>query len=78
MPENANDIAATLDERLKKKGGAVLTLNWNDFYELCGNERLKEPRKRSIEVAAWTNYGLIVAYGHNVVLVAHDRNFAGS
>ena len=77
MPKHADDIAALLDERLKKKGGEVLTVNWNDFYKLCGNARMKEPRLKSISESAWTNYGLIVAYGRHVVLVAHDRNFAG-
>ena len=78
MPKHADDIAAILNARLQKKGGEVLTINWKDFYELSDMERMKEPRGQWIIDSAWANYGLIVAYGHNVVLVAHDRNFAGA
>jgi hypothetical protein len=76
MPLDVEEIVEELNDRLRRKGEAVMTYSWPDFYKLCDMERFKEPRGERIVERARDQYGLMVAYGRNVVLVAHDRNFA--
>jgi len=81
MPRRIADIVTDLDVMLKDKirlggGEPVLTIPWRDFYSLCRMTRFKPPRDAEIQAESMARFGLIVAYGEKVVLVAHDRNFA--
>jgi len=81
MPISVDEIVDELESRLKDKvrlrdSEPALTILWPEFYELCQMERFKEPRPTQIRERAQDKYGLIVAYGEKIVLVAHDRNFA--
>ena len=81
MPRSVSDIVDELDDMLKNKirlGGTepVLTIQWPDFYALCEVTRFKSQRELEIQKESRAKFGLIVAYGEKVVLVAHDRNFA--
>lgn len=76
MSKTAASIVDELNELLRKGGQPFMTLTWPEFYRLCERERLKQPLQNSIQEQASGRYQLIVAYGHNAVVVCHDRNFA--
>ena len=81
MPRQVSDIVTELDWLLKEKirfegGDPVVTIPWRDFYLLCRMTRFKPPRDSEIRDQGRDRFGLIIAYGEKVVLVAHDRNFA--
>ena len=73
----AADIVEEFDWRLRQVERPYMTLTWPEFYDLCGRERFKQPFLDNIRNTASGRFQLIVAYGHNAVLVCHDRNFAG-
>ena len=70
------DIIEELNEFLRRSARPYLTLVWPEFYELCGRERLRFPFLEEVREAASERFQLVVGYGHNVVVVCHDRNFA--
>ena len=71
-----DDLNDHLQERVRKLGSEpVLTIPWAEFYELCEMTRFKPPRDKEIQEDGKDRFGLIIAYGEKVVLVAHDRNF---
>jgi hypothetical protein len=81
MPLSNDKIADELNSRLKEKirlreTEPVMTIQWPEFYRLCEAERFRGDRLDQISKAARDTYGLLVAYGEKIVLVAHDRNFA--
>lgn len=77
MPRRTSDeIVDELNELLRLAEGPSITLPWPDFYELCGRERLKQPLLDEVRTRAASRFQLIVAYGHNAVVVCLDRNFA--
>lgn len=76
MSKSAASIVDELNELLRKAGQPCMTLTWPEFYELCDRERMKRPLQNSIQEQASGQYQLIVAYGHNAVVICHDRNFA--
>ncbi|QGM97928.1 hypothetical protein [Methylocystis parvus] len=72
-----DDLNALLQERVRLGGGEpVMTIPWRRFYELCEITRFKTPRGEEIQTEGRERFGLIIAYGEKVVLVAHDRNFS--
>lgn len=75
MPMSVDDTVDALHDDLRRAGGPVKTYTWPDFYTRCNAARLHQPRLDQIKETASGKFGLIVAYGHNAVLVAHDRNF---
>lgn len=76
MPLREAEVVEILNSRLQKKGGEVLTLPYQEFYKLSQIERLKQSREKEIAKIGRGEYTLIIAFGQNVVLVAHDRNFS--
>ena len=76
MPKSVSTIVSEINDLLQKNGGPVITFPWPDFYKLCAMERFKDPRPQRIAEEAKDKYQLTIAYGRNVVVVAHDRNFA--
>jgi hypothetical protein len=81
MPRSTKSIVDDLNARLQDKvrlggGDPVITIPWRDFYSLCEMTRFKPPRDHEIQKDSSERFGLIVAYGEKVVLVAHDRNFS--
>jgi hypothetical protein len=75
MPMTIDETVDALNDDLRRAGGPVKTYTWPDFYERCGVARFKQPRLDQIQEKASGKFGLMIAYGHNAVLVAHDRNF---
>ena len=69
-------VVEELNLRLQQAGRPYMTLTWIEFYNLSGRERLKQPFLDEVKEMASGHFQLIVAYGHNAVLVCHDRNFA--
>ena len=69
-------VVEELNRRLQQAGRPYMTLTRTEFYELSGRERLKQPFLDEVREIASGRFQLIVAYGHNAVLVCHDRNFA--
>ena len=76
MPKTIDETVDLLQTKLRHKGGCVLTMRWSDFYKMCELERVKQPRLDRIFETARDKYGLLVSFGKNTVLVAHDRNFS--
>lgn len=75
MPMSVDETVDALNDDLRQTGGPVKTYTWPDFYQRFGITRFKNPRPDQIKEKASGKFGLIVAYGQNAVLVAHDRNF---
>ena len=78
MSKTVSSIVDELNKLLRNAGEPCMTLTWQGFYKLCDRERLKQPLQNSIQEQASGRYQLIVAYGHNAVIVCHDRNFAAA
>jgi hypothetical protein len=78
MPKKIDDVVDELNDMIRLAGGPVVTMTWADFYGLCDVVRFKKERGDEIVAKAKDKYGLIVGYGNQAVLVAHDRNFAGT
>jgi hypothetical protein len=81
MPRSVKSIVDDLNARLQERvrlgrGEPVLTISWPKFYELCEMTRFKPPRDEEIQRDGKERFGLIIAYGEKVVLIAHDRNFS--
>ena len=76
MSKSATEIVDDLNEMLRKSGRPYITLTWPEFYDICDRERLKQPLLDGVREAASGQFQLIVAFGHNAVVVCHDRNFA--
>jgi hypothetical protein len=76
MPKSVAEVVENLNEMLRKSGNPVATIPWPKFYEANSADRLKQPRLDAIIDEAKSRFQLIVAYGSNVVVVAHDRNFS--
>ena len=76
MSKSPATIVDELNEMLRKTGRAVMTLTWLDFYKVCERERLKQPFMETVKEEASGKFQLVVAYGHNAVVICHDRNFA--
>ena len=76
MLRGTTDIVDDLGDRLHKVGRSHMTVRWPDFYKLCGRERLKLPFLDKVKKEALNGrHQLIVAYGHNVVVICYDKNF---
>jgi hypothetical protein len=75
VPRKNTEIVDELNERLRLKGGPILTMTWPEFYKLCGITRFKDGRAEAIVRDARDYHGLFVGYGKNAVFVQHDRNF---
>ncbi len=76
MPKSVREMVEALNDLLRKKGASVMTMRWAELYELGEVERFKQARLDGIEKVAKDDFGLVVGYGHSVVIVGHDRNFA--
>lgn len=74
--KNPSETAEHLNELVRKSGREYITLTWERFYEVCERERLKQPFIDQVQETASGQFQLIVAYGHNAIIVCHDRNFA--
>lgn len=72
MPKNALDLMNELQE----SGGKILTFTRSEFEEVyslpCETQRMLQIRLD----AALEPFNLVVAFGTNAVIVAHDSNFA--
>jgi hypothetical protein len=77
VAKSNREIVDELDDLLRKSGKPAGTILWSDFYELCELERWRAtgPRPQEIKDLARAQYSLIVEFGDQIVLVAHDRNF---
>ena len=78
MSKTTTSIVDELNEILRRSGEPCMTMTWPEFYEVCQRERMKQPLQTGIQEQASGRYQLIVAYGHNAVVVCHDRNFAAA
>ena len=70
------DIVQELNDYLRRDSHPYMTLRWPEFYTLCRRERLKQGFLDGVSEVASEQFQLIVAYGHDVIVVCHDRNFA--
>ena len=77
MPKAVREIADELNDALRRTGVPYMTVTWPDFYAICERERLKQAFLDELARGASAEFQLLVAYGRNIVLVCHDRNFAG-
>jgi len=73
---SVEEVVDSLNDKLRLSDQAVMTVRWPQFYELAEMQRFREPRGEQIRKLAQEKYGLVIAYGHSIVIVAHDRNFA--
>jgi hypothetical protein len=75
MPRSIKEIVDDLNEKLRLKGGPIMTMTWPEFYSLCGITRFKDGRAEAIVKDARDYHGLFIGWGKNAVFVQHDRNF---
>ena len=73
---SVTDIVQEFNDFMRRASQSYMTLRWPEFYELCGRERLKQRFLDGVREVASEHFQLIVAYGHNAIVVCHDRNFA--
>ena len=76
MPQSMNSIVEQINEYLRLSNDPYITVPWPDFYSLCGRRRMKKAFLDELRNQARDQFQLVVAYGRNVVIVCHDRNFA--
>ena len=76
MPKVVKEIADELNDALRRTGHPYMTLTWPKFYDICERERLKQAFLDELAQGASAEFQLLVAYGRNMVLICHDRNFA--
>lgn len=75
MPVSSGVIVSHLNDLLRQSGQPVITLTWSDFFNISSRHRLKRAAEEQIANDAFTKYQLFVGFGHNAVIVCHDRNF---
>ena len=76
MRKSVGSIVEEVNEALRLSDGECITISWQNFYGLSGRERMKTAFLEKVKKQAAGRFQLIVAYGENVVIVCHDRNFA--
>jgi len=75
MPASSDEIVSYLNDLLRQSGQPVITFTWSDFFGISNRRRLKKVAEEQIANNAFTKYQLFVGFGHNAVIVCHDRNF---
>lgn len=78
MPKKIDDVVDELNDKIRLATGPVVTMTWPEFYTLCDVVRFKTERTEEIRVKARDKYGLVVGYGNQAIIIAHDRNFASN
>ena len=68
MAKTAQNIAAELNEIMRKNGNECMTLKWAQFYKVCERERLADVVMGNIAKHMKKN-DLHIIYGNNVIVV---------
>ncbi len=71
MAKSAGSISLDINDLMRKNGNEAITIKWNQFYELCGRDRLADVVMDRISEELKKN-DLHIIYGNNNVIVVRD------
>ncbi len=72
MPAEASVVAHRLNKRLEKAGGDILRISWKKFYADNEVSALRGARQDLIREQCLEEFGLVVGYGNESVILAKD------
>jgi hypothetical protein len=77
MPIPAEEVAAILQDRLRKSGEHVIAIPWSEFYKINQIDKFRPERSEQIRKLCLDEHGIIFAHGDRVVIAARDSKFSG-
>ena len=68
-------VAGELAAELNDSGQLVVTLEYPDFYDICGRSAQEADGQNFSDALATAanTFGVIVGWGENVVCITHDK-----
>lgn len=68
MAKSAQVISKEINELMRKNGNECITLKWDQFYKVCGRERIADVIFEKVAESLKKN-DLHIIYGNNVIIV---------
>lgn len=77
MPRSVVEVAASVQELMRRQNKDVLTFSWPEWYEVVERKRIKDAFTSELE-EAFRSHCLLLCHGQAIVLVAKDFKFSPS
>ena len=71
MAKSIQSISSDINELIRKNGNEGITLKWDQFYHICGRDRLADVIMDNIS-SHLKKYDLYIIYGNNHVIIVRD------
>lgn len=71
MAKSIQSISSDINELIRKNGNEGITLKWEQFYEVCGRDRIADVIMEKIS-SHLKKYDLYIVYGHSHVIIVRD------
>ncbi len=71
MAKSIQSISSDINELIRKNGNEGITLKWDQFYQICGRDRLADVIMEKIS-SHLKKYDLYIIYGNNHVIIVSD------
>lgn len=71
MAKSIQSISSDINDLIRKNGNEAITLKWNQFYDICGRDRIAEVILEKI-TSTLKKYDLYIIYGNAHVIIVRD------
>ena len=71
MAKSIQSISSDINELIRKNGNVGITLKWDQFYAICGRDRIADVIMEKIS-SHLKKYDLYIVYGHSHVIIVRD------
>jgi hypothetical protein len=71
MAKSIQSISSDINELIRKNGNEGITLKWDQFYAICGRDRIADVIMEKIS-SHLKKYDLYIVYGHSHVIIVRD------
>ena len=75
MPVSSKEVALSLIDSLRVSGQNVITIPWEEMYERCERQRLRDAFLDKLRNQL-EHRNICICYGSRIVAVLPDTNFA--
>lgn len=76
MPKSYEEVANILAELLERSEKTIITVPWQDAYDLSNIRTWHESRTTAIIASARENHRIVVAIGKSGLFVMKDESFS--
>ena len=71
MAKSIQSISSDINELIRKNGNEGITLKLDQFYAICGRDRIADVIMEKIS-SHLKKYDLYIVYGHSHVIIVRD------